>query len=636
MSSARVGWLIVIVGSMLALAAVGVTPQPADAAIITSATKTCTTTATPGVNTCTLVVNFTGGSAFNGDTNEVTLAPGTGAATFNLAAPPTGVTNNPANCTVTVAAVTANTYQYRTSDVVAGGCALAATTRVTLTESLLATASGTITETALNPFAGSSATATATVTAGVPVPTSVTKSCTVPGGIATVGVPFTCVVTVTFSAAPVAPVPAAVSVTNGSLLGGPFVCAAGNTTCTFTETIIATTAGTVPAQTIVIAGTTFTPALTGVTAVVAAAGSGATATTATVACAPSGSPPPAANNTCTLTVTLGGALPGGGTISVSLAGGVFAAAPTVSGCGGATSGGGVQFSFSAATAGCPAGTTLVFTEGVAATSVSLTQTVTLSTGQTVTAAAAATTVQPPATPPLPSGRESPALPPPAPAPAPSPAPAPALVFAPRATLMRLAGCREGAVPAASFFDGALTQSFTVQAGAAPMTVTCAVEIDDRGPLGEAADRVSSGVVSLTVGVITGDGASATVSADTGATASLVAGLNGTVRCGAHNTVGSCDFVLITVTVSPSQATGMRTVMVTGSYMPDNPLVNTPESLGAVAAFTMAAQPSGQDADDQGAEACGTVGAEECTDIGATVLSVRVAAATEVEAALDSP
>src|SRR5207237_8982904 len=130
------------VAARLALAAVvgalAFAPS-ADAAILTSSTKTCLATATPNVFTCTYVVNWTGGSTFNGDTTAVTM---TGPATFTGAI--TGVSNNPANCSIAIQAQTATTFQFRAVDVVAGGCALAATTSATMTEPVTVTGAGAV------------------------------------------------------------------------------------------------------------------------------------------------------------------------------------------------------------------------------------------------------------------------------------------------------------------------------------------------------------------------------------------------------------------------------------------------------------------------------------------------------------
>src|SRR5262249_42716532 len=156
------------------------------------------------------VVNFTGGSAFNGDTTTVTM---TGPATFTGAAP-TGVTNNPANCSVSIAAVTTTSYQYKTNDVVAGGVALVATTPVTLTATRTGTGTGRgrVPQTANNGFSGPSKTATATGLVFTPATVNaVTKACTIPAnpfgpaGSAVAGTALNCTLTITFAAAPVVP-----------------------------------------------------------------------------------------------------------------------------------------------------------------------------------------------------------------------------------------------------------------------------------------------------------------------------------------------------------------------------------------------------------------------------------------------
>ena len=133
----KFGWLAALIALAAVVGAVGLSPRSADAAILTGSTKACTATATPNVFTCTYTVTNVLGSAFNGDTTAVTM---TGPATFTGAV--TGVTNNPAACSVSIAAQTATDFQYKTNDVVAGGCSLAATTQVTITETVTVSAAG--------------------------------------------------------------------------------------------------------------------------------------------------------------------------------------------------------------------------------------------------------------------------------------------------------------------------------------------------------------------------------------------------------------------------------------------------------------------------------------------------------------
>ena len=152
----KFGWLAALVALAAVVGALAFAPS-ADAAILTSSTKTCAATVTPNVFTCTYVVNWTGGSTFNGDTTAVTM---TGPATYTAAI--TGVSNNPANCSIAIQAQTTTSFQFRAVDVVAGGCALAATTSATMTETVTVTGAGAVTQTALNGFSGTSTVAVAT------------------------------------------------------------------------------------------------------------------------------------------------------------------------------------------------------------------------------------------------------------------------------------------------------------------------------------------------------------------------------------------------------------------------------------------------------------------------------------------
>ena len=79
LSIRKFGWLAALVAVAAVLGAVAYSPRPADAAIA-AVTKVCATTATPGVNQCTLTVS-NGGLGFVG-TSTVTLTNGTGAATL--------------------------------------------------------------------------------------------------------------------------------------------------------------------------------------------------------------------------------------------------------------------------------------------------------------------------------------------------------------------------------------------------------------------------------------------------------------------------------------------------------------------------------------------------------------------------
>lgn len=440
MKISKYGWLAGLLALAAVVGAVGFNARTVNAATVTGAVKTCATPA--NVGTCTLTVTVTAGTLFSGDQIVVTA---TGPATFTG---PVTVTTSSGTCTGAISGQTATGF---TATLTGAGCGAVGT--ITFTEPVAVTGTGAFSQTAANPFSGTSAVGTAAVTFVPAVPTGVTKACTTaavpgqPAGTAVVGQPITCTATVTFPVAPTAPTPGTITVTNGTLTapaGGTFTCPAGATTCTVTETIVPTTAGTVPTQAITISGTTFTPALGGITSVISAAAA---------------------------------------------------------------------------------------------------------------------------------------------------APAP--------VVLNVAGCQAVPIPttfagAVAFFTGTFTTTFTVNAGAAPLTVTCLVDIDE---LTADPEFVSSGIVNVTVG---GLNAGSNVSSVIGVAApafalvssGTVTGATANVRCGPFNTDESCDFVLVQVTVAPSTAVALpntQTITITAHYVPDNPLLNTPGTLPATTAFTLITQ-----------------------------------------------
>jgi hypothetical protein len=111
--------------------------------------------------------------------------------------------------------------------------------------------------------------------------------------------------------------------------------------------------------------------------------------------------------------------------------------------------------------------------------------------------------------------------------------------------------------------------------------------------------VSSGVVELTVGpALVPAGWQLTAVEFVGGVSGsdLVQGPSGNVRCGAMSTLDTCDFVLVRFRVTSAagiqgQLPNNLPVSVTGRYIPDNPLRNTPANLPAttVINFVAAAQ-----------------------------------------------
>ncbi|MGD9891384.1 MAG: hypothetical protein AB7R89_25055 [Dehalococcoidia bacterium] len=156
MKLSKFGWLAAIVAVAVVLGANAFTPRSADAAI-TAAAKFCAATTTTNVSECLL--QFQDSATDAGRTYQVTLA--SGPATFDTTGANFTAITSLANCNATVSARTPNSYIVTLSETAANACTGAITVQVT--ERLNVTANGTVSQTVLDPFSGTSMTATANV-----------------------------------------------------------------------------------------------------------------------------------------------------------------------------------------------------------------------------------------------------------------------------------------------------------------------------------------------------------------------------------------------------------------------------------------------------------------------------------------
>jgi hypothetical protein len=267
----------------------------------------CGSSGTTNQGLCNLTINDN--NLIPGNVYTITInGPGQFLQQLNPAIP--FATTSDADCTATVTSFSATTLVVTITG--SAACGPGAGT-VTVQELVAVTGPGTVSQTVVG--SGGTSGAVTVNAIGLPafsqnVPATITKACTAPGlagqpaGTVVVGQTITCTVTVAYTVAPTTPQALTIAVTNGTLTSAATVtCAAGSTVCTFTETITATTVGVIPTQTITTNGVTFTPALTGIVAVIAANAGFINGDRFIIRC-------PAAFNAAVTTSGLAGVIPG--------------------------------------------------------------------------------------------------------------------------------------------------------------------------------------------------------------------------------------------------------------------------------------------------------------------------------------